>query len=92
MLAGELTCGQVADFGISTLKPQHTQTMTVVGSPIYTAPEVLGEGKYSEKADVYSFGMLLLMCTGHAIHDATRRENSGCQFELVESRRVIGID
>ena len=60
-----MTCGQVADFGISTLKPQHTQTMTVVGSPIYTAPEVLGEGKYSEKADVYSFGMTLYeMSTG----------------------------
>ena len=39
--------------------------MTVVGSPIYTAPEVLGEGKYSEKADVYSFGMTLYeMSTG----------------------------
>jgi serine/threonine protein kinase len=49
----------VADFGISTVKPAITRTMTVIGTPIYMAPEVLSKNKYSEKADVYSFGIVL---------------------------------
>jgi serine/threonine protein kinase len=51
---------KVADFGISTVKPNVTRTMTCVGTPIYMAPEVLTRNKYSEKADVYSFGIVLL--------------------------------
>jgi serine/threonine protein kinase len=51
---------KVADFGISTVKPNVTRTMTCVGTPIYMAPEVLTKNKYSEKADVYSFGIVLL--------------------------------
>ena len=33
--------------------------MTVIGTPVYMAPEVLSKSKYSEKADIYSFGVLL---------------------------------
>jgi serine/threonine protein kinase len=40
---------KVADFGISTIKPQQTQTMTCIGTPVYMAPEVLTKNKYSEK-------------------------------------------
>mmetsp|Transcript_22553 Transcript_22553/g.28800 ORF Transcript_22553/g.28800 Transcript_22553/m.28800 type:complete len:158 (-) Transcript_22553:162-635(-) len=34
--------------------------MTCIGTPIYMAPEVLAKDKYSEKADVFSFGVLLV--------------------------------
>lgn len=50
---------KVADFGISTVKENKTQIMTCIGTPIYMAPEVLVKAKYSEKADVFSFGILL---------------------------------
>jgi len=50
---------KVADFGISTVRPEVTRTMTCIGTPIYMAPEVLTKNKYSEKADVYSFGVVL---------------------------------
>ena len=52
------TC-KIADFGISTVKEAQTRTMTCIGTPTYMAPEVLAKAKYSEKADVYSFGVLL---------------------------------
>ena len=34
--------------------------MTVIGTPAYMAPEVLAHTKYSEKADVYSFGIIIV--------------------------------
>merc|ERR1712137_262211 len=52
------TC-KVADFGISTVRPTITREMTCIGTPIYMAPEVIKKNKYSEKADVFSFGMVL---------------------------------
>ena len=33
--------------------------MTVIGTPVYMAPEVLAKSKSSEKVDIYSFGVLL---------------------------------
>ena len=52
LVNGTWTC-KIADFGISTIKPQQTQTMTCIGTPVYMSPEVLTKNKYSEKADVY---------------------------------------
>lgn len=51
---------KVADFGISTIRPTITRVMTCVGTPVYMAPEVLSKSKYSEKADVFSFGIVLM--------------------------------
>ena len=51
---------KVADFGISTVRPTVTRTMTCTGTPIYMAPEVLEKNKSSEKADVYSFGIVMM--------------------------------
>eukprot|EP01119_Soliformovum_irregulare_P021472 TRINITY_DN7153_c0_g1_i2.p1 TRINITY_DN7153_c0_g1~~TRINITY_DN7153_c0_g1_i2.p1 ORF type:complete len:1103 (-),score=306.90 TRINITY_DN7153_c0_g1_i2:47-3286(-) len=50
---------KVADFGVSRIKPFLTQTMTTVGTPAYMAPEVILKNEYSEKVDVYSFGIVL---------------------------------
>lgn len=30
---------KIADFGISTVMPEYTRTMTCVGTPVYMAPE-----------------------------------------------------
>lgn len=52
---------KLADFGLSRIvdnidKKSH---MTVVGSPLYMAPEVYEEEKYCSKCDVWSAGILL---------------------------------
>ena len=49
---------KVADFGISRVKGM-TATMTRIGTPQWMAPEVLREEKYSEKADIWSYGVVL---------------------------------
>eukprot|EP01087_Luapelamoeba_hula_P003949 TRINITY_DN138_c0_g2_i1.p1 TRINITY_DN138_c0_g2~~TRINITY_DN138_c0_g2_i1.p1 ORF type:complete len:1696 (-),score=223.93 TRINITY_DN138_c0_g2_i1:132-5219(-) len=49
---------KVADFGFARVR-QDNATMTRCGSPCWTAPEIIQGKKYSEKADVYSFGIIL---------------------------------
>jgi serine/threonine protein kinase len=57
---------KIADFGVSREKIQ-TEQMTRIGTPSYCAPEIMRNLKYSERDDIYSFGMLLhTMITGMA--------------------------
>ena len=59
---------KISDFGTSrdvdmttTLSMSQSMTMTSnIGTPLYMAPELLsGQGHYSMKADVYSYGILM---------------------------------
>jgi len=49
---------KVIDFGVSRVI-DNEQQMTLIGTPIWMAPEVLNKSKYTEKADIYSFGLVL---------------------------------
>ncbi len=55
---------KVADFGIAKTKQStYLNTTKGNGTPAYTAPETFGSGdKISEKADVYSLGMIMWEC------------------------------
>ena len=64
---------KLADFGAS----RHTgnaagsdvMTMTMAGTPVYCAPEVLQGDPYNKSADVYSFGLVLLeMLIGNPLY------------------------
>ncbi|XP_054809887.1 cysteine-rich receptor-like protein kinase 3 [Prosopis cineraria] len=53
---------KIADFGLARLFPEdgtHIST-TVAGTLGYMAPEYVVQGKLTEKADIYSFGVLLI--------------------------------
>eukprot|EP01127_Copromyxa_protea_P016312 TRINITY_DN4820_c0_g1_i1.p1 TRINITY_DN4820_c0_g1~~TRINITY_DN4820_c0_g1_i1.p1 ORF type:complete len:577 (-),score=80.70 TRINITY_DN4820_c0_g1_i1:160-1890(-) len=50
---------KIADFGMSKMIQNQTKTMTTSGTPHYMAPEIIAKGKFSEKTDVYSFGIIL---------------------------------
>ena len=54
---------KVADFGLSVVKKkEHTdkkQKHGPIGTPLWMAPEVLMNKEYDEKADVYSFGIVM---------------------------------
>jgi serine/threonine protein kinase len=54
---------KVADLGLSTDKASGTHTQGVIGTPLWSAPEVLRGDKYDNKADVYSYGIMLYEMT-----------------------------
>lgn len=49
---------KVIDFGVSRFKEVDLK-MTCIGTPVWMAPEVINLQKYSEKADVYSFALVI---------------------------------
>ncbi|MCD6219685.1 serine/threonine protein kinase [Candidatus Calescamantes bacterium] len=50
---------KLIDFGLATRKKRFFFKRKTKGTPIYIAPEVLSKGKFSEKSDVFSYGVLL---------------------------------
>ncbi|KAI3473472.1 hypothetical protein Pfo_031385 [Paulownia fortunei] len=54
---------KISDFGMARIfgtKQDHVSTVRVVGTYGYMAPEYAMEGRFSEKSDVFSFGVLML--------------------------------
>lgn len=49
---------KICDFGLSRYM-KTDQTMTFCGTPYWTAPEIIRQEPYTEKADVYSYGIVL---------------------------------
>ncbi|KAH3765580.1 serine/threonine protein kinase [Pelomyxa schiedti] len=49
---------KICDFGLSRFKSVN-KTMTVCGTVCWAAPEVLAESMYTEKADTYSFAIVM---------------------------------
>lgn len=47
---------RIADFGYARKAVE--QTMTAIGTPAWTAPEVLKRERFDESCDVYSFGVI----------------------------------
>ncbi len=51
---------KIADFGLMALHEVSEQSHTIdVGTPKYTAPGVMNNKKYDEKADIYSLGVIM---------------------------------
>eukprot|EP01080_Neovahlkampfia_damariscottae_P007021 gene7021-11186_t len=65
---------KIADFGLSTTK---LWTNSLVGTPIYMAPECYSNQPYTISADIYSFGKLMyFILTKDELNDEKSRTNS----------------
>jgi serine/threonine protein kinase len=60
VLLDELGNAKLSDFGISREVPIDETMTSEIGTVAWIAPEVLRGGRYSEKADIYSLGVLLV--------------------------------
>lgn len=49
---------KIGDLGLAKLRDD-SKTMTMCGTPLWSSPEVLRHARYTEKADVYSYGIVL---------------------------------
>ncbi|KAG3249798.1 hypothetical protein PI124_g5528 [Phytophthora idaei] len=49
---------KLIDFGVSRARQEYSMTAGV-GTPYWTAPEILEGKRYTEQADLYSFGVVL---------------------------------
>ena len=51
---------KVGDFGFSKLTEDHDQLLiSLVGTPQYMSPQILGQNKYTDKTDIWSLGIIL---------------------------------
>ena len=59
ILLDEYNNGYVADFGLSGMMKDNQELVGGVGTPHYTAPEVLMHSRYGPKVDTFSYGVVL---------------------------------
>jgi serine/threonine protein kinase len=85
---------QVADFGLAKIAQEldlntHVSTR-VMGTFGYMAPEYATSGKLSEKADVYSYGVILLeLITGRKPVDTSQPLGDESLVEWVSAALVL---
>ncbi|GAX77868.1 hypothetical protein CEUSTIGMA_g5310.t1 [Chlamydomonas eustigma] len=84
---------KVADFGLS--KNLHEMDSSVfscskLGTPAYTAPEILNDGRASKGADVYSFGVMMWELLWYTLW-ACQQRPSGPPNEDHTSRSAAGL-
>ncbi|MCO5559430.1 hypothetical protein L7F22_013030 [Adiantum nelumboides] len=80
----------LSDFGLARLISHNERsiTMTAAGSPGYVAPEVIFSNKVTDKADVYSYGVLALVV---ACGRPAMLESASCGTESEGMRLVDWI-
>ncbi|KAK9068709.1 hypothetical protein SSX86_012824 [Deinandra increscens subsp. villosa] len=74
ILLGDNLVAKLADFGLvkNAPNPNHSVETKVAGTFGYLAPEYVGSGKVTAKADVFAFGVMLMeLITGRAARDKT---------------------
>ncbi|KAF1321517.1 Tkl/drk protein kinase, partial [Globisporangium splendens] len=68
---------KLTDFGVSRERSSHTMTAGV-GTSLWIAPEVMLGERYDQKADVFSFGVVLSELDSHALpYSQVKQTNSG---------------
>ena len=102
ILMDEHGCAKISDFGLAKLlKPDQTKTFTAIrGTKGYVAPEWHRKLPVTIKADVYSFGIMLLeiICCRKCLEWSLPEEEAVLEtwvydcFEVRELHKLVGDD
>jgi serine/threonine protein kinase len=76
---------KVADFGFARIKEENA-TMTRCGTPCWTAPEIIRGEKYGERADVFSFGVVMWQVVTRK-EPYAGRNFMGVSLDVLEGKR-----
>jgi tRNA A-37 threonylcarbamoyl transferase component Bud32 len=80
---------KLSDFGISR-KRSVEETMTAgVGTIYWTAPEVLMGKKYTEKADIYSFGIVMSEMDTCEVPYSDKRDDAGKKLQGMKIIQMV---
>ncbi|CCI41041.1 unnamed protein product [Albugo candida] len=80
---------KLSDFGISRER-ELEETMTAgVGTVYWIAPEVLLGRKYTEKADIYSFGVVMSELDTHHLPYSDHKDGAGRRVTPVKIARAV---
>ncbi len=83
---------KLGDFGIARLLDESRHSMTRVGTELYAAPEVFHSGRYDQRADLYSLGIVLyaLLNNGNLPLQSREQTNAHQATELRCAGRAFG--
>lgn len=79
---------KVADFGLSQVLASTTQGRSVA-NPVWLAPEIMKAEEYTEKADVYSFGVMLYELASRQDFFGDSKFMSALENRVIEGERPI---
>ncbi|KAH7464677.1 hypothetical protein PRIC1_005708 [Phytophthora ramorum] len=80
---------KLSDFGISRERSVEDTMTAGVGTIYWTAPEVLMGKKYTEKADIFSFGIVMSELDTHAVPYSDKRDNSGKKLQGMKIVQMV---
>ena len=79
---------KVADFGLSQVLASTTQGRSVA-NPVWLAPEIMKAEEYTEKADVYSYGVMLFELASREDFFGDSKFMSALENRVIEGERPI---
>ncbi|MGH0134103.1 UNVERIFIED_CONTAM: hypothetical protein FKN15_042639 [Acipenser sinensis] len=72
-------CLKIADFGLARFQPTNMMALTMCGTPLYMAPEVIMAKTYDAKVDLWSIGIIVYQClTGQVPFQLTHLRHLLC--------------
>ncbi|KAL3672203.1 hypothetical protein V7S43_002865 [Phytophthora oleae] len=80
---------KLSDFGVSRLRHDQETMTSGVGTAYWTAPEVLAGHKYSEKADIYSLGVVLAELDTGELPFFDARTSDGDKMEAIHILSLV---
>ncbi|CAH0477676.1 unnamed protein product [Peronospora belbahrii] len=80
---------KLSDFGISRERAVEDTMTAGVGTIYWTAPEVLMGKKYTEKADIFSFGIVMAELDTHTVPYSDKRDSSGKKLQSMKIVQMV---